>query len=453
MRTPFRLLPVLLLVPGLVPAPAQANDLLRVYDLAVQNDASYRAARFGRDAAIEARPQARAALLPQLSGSFSYGYVDTSGSVQQTELDGNGNPVPVERQINNSGTDETLTVTLNQSIFSLESWRRLQQADRQVALAQAQYRAEEQNLALRTAEAYFGVLSALDSLRSAQAEKTAVERQLEQARRRFEVGLSAITDVQEAQARYDLTVATELQAQQTLSAAREALNEITKTPAGDVATLQEDIPLPAPDPDRVERWVEAATEGNLDLLAAQLNHDIAARGVQVARSGHLPTLGLQGGYRDSTSESGSFPQDTESASVTAVLSVPIFSGGLTQANVRQAIATREQRDAQREATARLVERNTRNAYQAVVTGVARVKALKQAVVSSATALEASETGLEVGTRTAVDVLNAQQQLYAAERDYFQSRYDYLLAVLRLKAAAGRLGSADLAEIDRLLING
>jgi outer membrane protein len=452
MRSSFHLLPVLLLASGFAPALAQTNDLMRVYDLAVQNDANYRAAQFARDAAIEARPQARAALLPQLSGTFSYGYVDTTGTVQQTELDGAGNPVPVERQINNSGTDETLTVTLNQSLFNLESWRRLQQSDRQVALAQAQYRAEEQGLALRTAEAYFGVLSALDSLRSAQAEKTAVERQLEQARRRFEVGLSAITDVQEAQARYDLTVATELQAQQTLSAAREALNEITKTPAGSVATLQDEIPLPAPDPDSVELWVEAAREGNLDLLAAQLNYDIAVRGVQVARSGHLPTLGLQGGYRDSTSESGSFPQDTESSSVTAVLSVPIFAGGLTQANVRQAIATREQRDAQREAAARQVERNTRNAYQAVVTGAARVKALKQAVVSNTTALDASETGLEVGTRTAVDVLNAQQQLYAAERDYFQSRYDYLLAVLRLKAAAGRLGSTDLAEIDRLLIN-
>ena len=452
MRLSSRLLTALLALPGLaVLEPAHANDLMRVYDLAVQNDATFRAAQFARDAAVEARPQARAALLPQISGAYTYGYVDTSGKVHQADIDGAGNPIIVEREINNSGTDETLSLTLNQSLFSLENWRRLQQADRQVALAQAQYRSDEQNLALRTAEAYFGVLNALDSLRSARAEKTAVERQLEQARRRFEVGLSAITDVQEAQARYDLTVATELQAQQTLSAAREALNEITGTPTGDVATLQEDIPLPAPDPDNADRWVEAALEGNLDLLAAQLNYDIAVRGVQVARSGHLPTLGLQGGYRDTTSESGSFPQDTDSTSVAATVTLPIFSGGLTRSNVRQAVATREQRDAQREATARLVERNTRDAYQGVVTGAARVKAFKQAVVSSRTALEASETGLEVGTRTAVDVLNAQQQLYAAERDFLQSRYDYLLSVLRLKAAAGRLSAADLQEIDRLLI--
>lgn len=447
MRLPPSLITILLALPGL----AQANDLMRVYDLAVQNDATYRAAQFARDAAIEAKPQARAALLPQVSGGFSYGYVETNGSVQQTEVDPSGNPIIVDRSIDNSGTDETLSLTLNQSIFSLESWRRLQQADRQVALAQAQYRSEEQGLALRTAEAYFGVLGALDNLRSAQAEKTAVDRQLEQARKRFEVGLSAITDVQEAQARYDLTVATELQAQQALSESREALNEITGTPAGVVATLQDDIPLPAPNPDSADRWVEAALDGNLDLLAAQLNYDIAVRSVQAAKAGHLPTLGLQGGYRDNTSEAGSFPQNTESSSVAATLTVPIFAGGLTQSNVRQAIATREQRDAQREGAARLVERNTRDAYQGVVTGAARVKAFKQAVVSSRTALEASETGLEVGTRTAVDVLNAQQQLYAAERDYLQSRYDYLLSVLRLKAAAGRLTERDLQEVDRLLI--
>lgn len=440
MRLTTSLLTVALALPGL----AQANDLLRVYDLAAQNDATIQAARYGRDAAVEARPQARAALLPQLTGSYNYGYATTDGTFTQ-----NGVEIPID----NYGTDDSLSVTLNQSIFSLENWRRLQQASSQVALAQATFRSAEQNLALRVAEAYFGVLGARDNLRSSQAEKAAVERQLEQARKRFEVGLSAITDVQEAQARYDLTVATELQAQQTLAAAREALAEITKIKPGEVASLQEDIPLPAPDPDNADRWVEYALEGNLDLLAARLNYDIAARGVQVARAGHLPTLGLQGQYQDYTSESGSFPQDAEGTSITLGVTVPIFSGGATQSGVRQAVATREQRRAQQEGSARLIERNTRDAYQGVVTGASKVKAYKQAVVSSTTALEASETGLEVGARTAVDVLNAQQQLYAAQRTYLQSRYDYLLSVLRLKAAAGRLAIADLAEIDRLLIGG
>lgn len=451
MRFRLSLLTAALVLPGL----AQANDLLRVYDLAVQNDATFRAARYERDAAVEARPQARAALLPQLTGSYNYGYADTDGvfKFDEPRLDPNTGQLFTQEEFHFDGTDRGLTVTLDQSVFSLANWRRLQQASSQVALAQASYRSAEQNLVLRVAQAYFGVLGARDNLRSAQAEKAAVERQLEQARKRFEVGLSAITDVQEAQARYDLTVATELQAQQQLAAAQEALAEITKQKPGEVAALQEDIPLPAPNPESVDRWVESALEGNLDLLAAQLNYDVAARGVQVARAGHLPTLGLRGTYDDGDSESRSVPTDSEGTSVTLGVTVPIFAGGATQSGVRQAVATREQRRAQQEGSARLVERNTRDAYQAVVTGAARVKAFKQAVVSNTTALEASETGLEVGTRTAVDVLNAQQQLYSAQRNYLQSRYDYLLSVLRLKAAAGRLSIADLTEIDRLLIGG
>lgn len=442
------LLAAALAAPGVV----HANDLMRVFDLAAQNDAAIRAAAYARDASLEARPQARAALLPQLTGSYDYGYADT-----EARYSGEGHVLDpetgqlVEATNRNYGTEETLSVTLSQSVFSLENWRRLQQADSQVALAQTTFRAAEQDLVLRVAEAYFGVLDARDALRSAQAEKAAVERQLEQARKRFEVGLSAITDVQEAQARYDLTVASELQGQQALAAAREALAEITTVQPGELASLQEDIPLPAPNPDSVASWVEYALEGNLDLLAARLNYDIAARGVQVARSGHLPTVGLQGQYRDFTLESGSFPQEGDSSSVTLGVTLPIYSGGAVRSSVREAIATREQRRAEQDGSARLVERNTRDAYQGVITGAAQVKAFKQAVVSSATALEASETGLEVGTRTAVDVLNAQQQLYAAQRNYFQSRYNYLLSVLRLKAAAGRLGTADLAEIDRLLI--
>lgn len=453
MRFAFRLLPAALVLP-LVPSLAQANELMRAYDLAVQNDATYRAAQFERDAAVEAKPQARAALLPQLEANYNYGYVDTTGSVEQPEVDPDtGEVVNVSRAIDNNGTDETLSVTLTQTLFSVESWRRLQQADSQVAVAEAALRSESQNLMLRTAEAYFGVLGALDSLRSSQAEKAAVERQLEQAKRRFDVGLSAITDVQEAQARYDLTVATELEAQQALSFAREALSEITKAPADGVALLREEIPLPAPNPNSADAWVDAAKQGNLALMIAQLNFNVAERAAQAAKAAHLPTLGAQGTYQDNTSESGSFPQDTQSTAAYVGVRLPLFAGGATQSRVRQAVATREQRDSQREAQARNVERNARNSYQAVITGASRVNALNQAVKSSATALEASETGLEVGTRTAVDVLNAQQQFYLAQRNYFQSRYDYLLNVLRLKAVAGRLGSADLNEVDKLLVEG
>lgn len=425
-----------------VPGWAHANELMQVYDLAVSNDTTIRAAQFERDAALEAKPQARAVLLPQLSASYSYGYSDSESTVKSSSLAGTSN---------NYGTDELLRVNLDQALFNLESWRSLQQASEQVALAQATFRNAEQDLVLRVAEAYFAVLSADDALRSAQAEKAAVERQLEQAQKRFEVGLSAITDVQESQARYDLTVAQEIEAQQAVASAREALVEITNKFDPAITPLQQDIPLPTPNPANVDDWVSTALDGNLDLVAAQLNLNVAERGVQVAKSKHLPTVGLSATYIDSSSESGSFPTDATESSVGVGITLPLYYGGAIRSGVRQATATREQRKAQVDGAERLVKRTTRDAYQAVLTGAAQVKAYKQAVVSSSTALEASETGLEVGTRTAVDVLNAQQQLYLAERNYLKSRYDYLIAVLQLKAAAGKLTPMDLAEIDKLLI--
>ena len=444
MRLPTRLLTALLALPGLaLLEPAHANDLMRVYDLAVDNDATYRAAQFAREAAVEARPQARSALLPQISGSYGY-----SESREEGTEAFQGTP---EQPIDRDSTNRGLTVTLNQTVFDWAAFQRLRQSGEQVALANTTLRNAEQQLVLRTAEAYFAVLSATDTLRSSQAEQQAVERQLEQAQKRFEVGLSAITDVQEAQARYDLTVANVIQAEQVLAQAREALTEITGRPTQDIATLREEFPLPSPDPANVGDWVANAKQSNLDVLAARHNAEIAARGVGVARSGHLPTLGAQAQYQDATSDGSRFSGEAETETVSLQLTVPIFAGGATRSGVRQAIATREQRHAELDAQERLVERNTRDAYQGVVTGAARVKAFRQAVVSSRTALDASETGLEVGTRTAVDVLNAQQQLYAAERDYLQSRYDYLLSVLRLKAAAGRLTAVDLQEIDALLV--
>ncbi|HVT36601.1 MAG TPA: TolC family outer membrane protein, partial [Nevskiaceae bacterium] len=280
----------------------------------------------------------------------------------------------------------------------------------------------------------------------------ALEQQLEQAKRRFDVGLSAITDVQDAQARFDATAANVIAGQQAYDAANEALALITGHPFDHLASLQEDIPLPAPDPSDINAWVSAANENNYGLLQARLNSDIADKGVGIARGGHYPSLGLSG--REVRSLQGGFnTAHVDSSSVTLSLNVPIFAGGKTQALVRQAEATHEQRQAELELARRTAGQSTRNAYQGVVAGAARVKALKQAVVSNTTAVEASKTGLEVGTRTQVDVLTAEQLLYAAQRDYYKSRYDYLVAVLQLKAAAGRLTEADLEQIDKLLVSG
>lgn len=423
---------------------ANANELLRVYDLAFKNDPTLAAAGHGRDAGLEARALARGALLPQLAASYGY-----SSQTEEGEEGFAGNPAqPFERD----GTSKATTLTLSQSVFNWEAIQTWRQAGDQAALAETGYRAAEQGLALRLSEAYFGVLSATDNLRSADAENKAVERQLEQAKKRFEVGLSAITDVQEAQARYDLTVAQKIVAQQALDSAKEGLAMITGEGADKVVPLQDDFPLPAPNPTDIAAWVGSARENNLDLLAAKLNVEIAGKGVGVARARHFPTVGAQAQYQDATSEGSRFSGEFETESYGFQVNLPLFSGGATQAGVRSANATHEQRLAEYEAKKRFIDRQTRDAYQGVIAGAASVKALKQAVLSNTTALEASETGLQVGARTAVDVLNAQQQLYAAQRNYSKSRYDYLLNVLRLKASAGRLGIADVEEIDRLLVN-
>ncbi|HEX4871474.1 MAG TPA: TolC family outer membrane protein [Nevskiaceae bacterium] len=440
----MRLLPLALLAAALAPLPASANALLEIYRQAAQQDSTLQAARHQRDASLEARPQARAALLPQINGSF--------GRQESTEEGTEGFAGMPENPVSRDSTSEALTLTLNQALFDWAAFRRYAQAGDSLMLAQTQYRAAEQSLVLRVAQGYFNVLAAADALQFAQSQKAAVGRQLEQAQRRFEVGLSAITDVQEAQAAYDLTIAGELQAEQALATARQALAVITGKRDNPTVPLREEIPLAGPQPAEVDRWVDAALENNLDLLAAGLGTRIAEKDVEIARAGHYPTLGAQLQYQDATAEGSRFSGESETETVGLQLNLPIFSGGLTQSRVSAAHSTFEQRQAEQEGTRRGVEQRTRDAYLGVMSGAAQVRAYKQAVISSTTALEASETGFEVGTRTSVDVLNAQRDLFDALRTYARARYDYLLSVLTLKQAAGRLTESDLAEIDGLLVN-
>jgi outer membrane protein len=427
----------------LVPSLASANELSRIYQLAVENDTQLSAARGARDSAIQANPRARGALLPQVNGSAYY--EEGTESVDVTGL-------PVQE---NDTEVQDLRLTLRQALFDAAAWNRWQSAGRQAAAAQATYRIAQQNLTLRVTQAYFELLGAADSVRFADAEKKAVERQLELAKKRFEVGLSAITDVQEAQARYDLTVAQMIEAEQALSNAQVAVSEITGKADARIVPLKEEIPLLGPNPDNVNDWLKAAAENSLNVRVARANAEAAAQDVDAARAGHYPTLYLDGRtlVRDSTSATpgvGTFETEYDNTALGVTLSVPIFAGGTTQANVNAARGLRDQRVAELEGRKREVERSTKNAYQGVIAGVSRVKAYKQAVLSNTTALEASEVGLEVGARTAVDVLNAQRELYRAQRDYSRSRYDYLLNILRLKQAAGSLGPKDLNEIDALL---
>jgi outer membrane protein len=428
----------------LVPSLASANELSRIFQLAVENDTTLRAADGARDAAVAANPRARGALLPLISavGTLSEGTETNSF---------NGGP---DEDSDTEGTDVRLT--LRQALFDAAAWNRWQSAGRQAAAAQANYVIAEQTLALRVTEAYFGLLGAADNVRFADAEKKAVERQLELAKKRFEVGLSAITDVQEAQARYDLTVAQMIEAEQALANAQVVVSEITGASDARIVPLKEEIPLVGPDPGNVNDWLKNAAENNLSIRVAKANADAANQDVDASWAGHYPTVYFIGqkAVGDTTSVTpgtgSDFEQDYDTTNLQLQVSVPIFAGGSTQAAVSAARGTRDQREAEYEGKKREVERTTKNAYQGVVAGVSRVAAYKQAVVSNTTALEASEVGLEVGARTAVDVLNAQRELYRAQRDYSRSRYDYLLNVLRLKQAGGQLGPKDVEEIDTLL---
>ena len=426
----------------LVPSLASANELSRIYQLAVKNDTQLQAAKGARDAALAGNPQARGALLPRIGGQATLG----EGKSEGTE---GGVPFEVDTEKQSFG------IELRQALFDAAAWNRWQQADANGAAAWATYHLAEQNLAVRVTEAYFNLLGAADSVRFADAEKKAIERQLELARKRFEVGLSAITDVQEAQARYDLTVAQMIEAEQALVTAQVAVSEITGAADASIVPLKDEIPLLGPNPDSIDDWLKAASDKSLEIRLASAQVRAARENVDASRAGHYPTLSFVGstGNTESTESApgvGAVERDVDGTNLELVLDVPIFAGGSTQAGVNAAQGTLEQRRAELEGKKRTVERNTRTTYQGVIAGVSRVKAYKQAVVSNTTALEASEVGLEVGARTAVDVLNAQRELYRAQRDYSKSRYDYLLSILRLKQSAGQLSVKDIEEIDALL---
>ena len=447
-------------VAALAAQSASANELVNVYHLAVDNDAQIAAAVHQRDAALEARPQARAALLPLISGSYGYQQGRTKGNFVQTYQTETGEVLPLRQGIDADTTDKNLNISLKQPVFDWAAFMRFSKSADQLSLAEATFRSAEQTLLLRSAQAYFDYLAANDDLRYTQAQKASLDRQLEQAKKRFEVGLSAITDVQEAQASYDRTTADVIAGEQKLASAREALLEITGQRDAALIPLREEIPLPGPQPENVDDWLGVARDNNYDLAIARVNARLAGFDVDIARAAHYPKLSLVGQYSDIEQDQdqrggliGDQNQKFHGPSVGLQVDVPIFSGFSVRSQVRQAVNVEEQRKAELLGAERSVSRKTRDAYLAVLTGSARVKALKQAVISNQTALQASETGLEVGTRTTVDVLNAQSLLFSAQRDYARARYDYLVSILTLKSAAGRLTEADLAEIDRLLVSG
>ena len=446
------------------PLPASAASLLEIYQQALQSDPLIHEAEARRLAALEAEPQARGVLLPQISFGGDWTRADTEGSGVENavrEDPGTGEiivqPVPFSTVIE----DETTrwSFELRQTLFRWDQIVGLRRADKTVARAEADREAAQQDLIVRVTQRYFDVLAAEDRLLARHANKDAIARQLEQAKQRFDVGLIAITDVQESQAAFDQSVADEIAAKRELATAREFLREITGQYVAELSAPAENLPLRSPDPSGEQEWIDLAMTQNLALVASRIDEELARDEIALRRSGHFPTIDLVAntGNDDSTSERnnnniGFLPADSDfdRDSISIQFNLPLFAGGTTSSRVKEAVYLHRAAREQLQRVTRETERATRDAYLGVLSEISRVQALEQAVASSQTALEATQAGFEVGTRTIVDVLNAQFQLFQAVTNFYQARYDYILNAMRLRQAAGMLQVQDLERFDQFL---
>ncbi|MDH5345508.1 MAG: TolC family outer membrane protein [Gammaproteobacteria bacterium] len=443
---------------------ASASSLLEVYQQALQSDPLIHEAEARRMATLEAVPQARGLLLPQLNAAANYGQGSNSGLQQQPVIDPVTGDVIGFVSVEAESEFDTFgwNAELRQTLFRWDQFVGLQQAQKRVAKAEVDFELAQQDLIVRVVSRYFDVLGAEDRLTSIHADRLAIARQLEQAKQRFEVGLIAITDVQESQAAYDQSVAAEIQAKRELATARELLREITGEYIGELSAPTEQFPLVSPNPASEENWIDLAMDQNLSLVSSRFDEEISRDEISYRRTGHYPTLDFVAAYDTSDTDitdvtiggqptaNPSFPTDSTRDSLFLRLNVPLFSGGRTSSRVREAVYLHRASLEQLQRVTRETERQARDAYLGVNSEISRVNALAQAVESSRTALQATQAGFEVGTRTIVDVLISQRSLYTAITNYEAARYTYIGNVLRLKLAAGTLRVQDLEEIDRHL---
>lgn len=448
-RFPHRkLLPLgLALALAALAAPAAAENLLDVYQDARQADPILAQADAQAHATAEGVTQARAQLLPQISGGIDFSQ-SHGGNGGGGFVGGNGEVVDTGHMRSRS-----LSGSLRQTVLNFGTYANIK-ANRAASQAQdEQFTAAEQDLIIRVAQAYFDVLGARDNLDFAEAQEKALARQLDQAQQRFDVGLSAITDVNEAKANHDASTADVINAKNTLADAREALTQITGKSIGTLDALREELPLTPPQPDNEKAWVDQALQDNPSVLAQQFNVQASEHDISAARAAHLPTIDASLNYsRGPTwSQFGDLHNRSTNTTIGIALNVPIFSGGATQSRVRQAIYQRDAANDSLEQSRRQVVRNTRNAYRSVIAGISEVEARKQAVISAKSALDATQAGFEVGTRNIIDVLNSQQQLFQARSAYSQSRHAYIMNQLLLKQSAGSLAIDDLKAVNALLV--
>ncbi|MEO8332779.1 MAG: TolC family outer membrane protein [Gallionella sp.] len=439
-KTPSRLLLAILLSAG---NWAQAADLLDTFRAAQANDPIFAAARASRNAGIEKLPQGRSTLMPSVNLSANSTLNDQTTVYQA--------PSPFAAASGNYRyNSHGYGVNLVQPLFRQQNWLAYTESELQAAQAEAQFRIAEQDLVLRVAQAYFDVLIAQDTVQLAESQKTAISEQLEQAKRNFDVGSATITDTLEAQARYDLTGAQQIAVQNDLEIKRRGLQQLINAIPQDLKPLGKEFKLEAPQPADMEKWVDDAQLNSPQLAVARAAAELADKEVARNRGGHYPTLDLVANYTKNYANGGIGANDSTNKSVAVQLNMPLFQGGAVNSRWREAEANRERSKQELENAKRNVATQTRQAYLGVASGMAQVQALQQALASSENVLQASKLGQEVGVRTNLDVLNAQQQLYATRRDLYQSKYNYFVSQLRLKAAVGALGEEDLSKVNLAL---
>lgn len=420
----------------LTQAAHAANDLLGVYQMALSSDPQYRSAEAGNRAAQELRPQAMATLLPRVELNLS-----TTGNEQDIRRNDGG----LRGKTHFNSTDFDLTAT--QPIYRKSLWIALEQANARIRQANAEFAFAQQDLMLRVSQRYFEVLRAVDELSFAQAARDAFQQQLEQSQQRFEVGLIAITDVEEAKAGFDLAQADVISAENELDNAREALREFTGAYHETLAGLGPDMQLVVPQPNDIETWTDVALAQNLRLAASRFAVEQSRDEIKRVASGHLPTIDLVGRHNRSSNGGLTGDSKTWTSQLSLQLNLPIYEGGLVLSQTRESRHLYQQSLEDMEQERRATERQTREAFLGVQAGISRVQALEQAVRSTQAAVEAIEAGFQVGTRTSVDVLDAERELFGAKRDFSAARYQFIVDILSLKQAAGTLSFEDLELVN------
>ncbi|GAC1330140.1 MAG: TolC family outer membrane protein [Collimonas sp.] len=423
---------VSLVASALLAMNAHAVDLVQTYQLALANDPTYTSARYALSASNEAGVQGRAVLLPTVGFGGNY---SRAGESWKT-------------------VTNNYSLQLTQPLFRPAYWQQYQEGKLSVAAGEVRFAQAEQDLILRVSQAYFDILTAQDVLASLQAQESAIAEQLASAKRNFDVGTATITDTNEAQASYDLVVAQEIAARNNLEVARSVLQQIIGKPPAPLATLRPGVQLSTPQPAAVETWVSSAEQQNFSVIGQEIALDTAKHEIKKSRAGHLPTVDLVASRSHSDISGSPIPFYNISQMSNAIgvqWTIPLYAGGAVNSSVRQAVALEDKARSDLENARRTAALNARQAYLGVSSGLAQIKALEAAEISSQSSLDSNRLGYQVGVRINIDVLNAQQQLYSTRRDLAKARYDTLMNSLKLKSAVGALKEEDLQQINGLLV--